>query len=278
VETALDPTATFTQLTLECWVRPFRELGGGYWQGLMSQHTNPVGGVDQCGFGLFLSDSNVPCFYFGNGGAFNSAWFRSAPSPLSELEWHHVAAVFNAGTARLYVDGVLVDCASGFPAAVTPGPAPLRLGAYGDATGTSFFLDGDLAMPVTYSRALSGSEIATRASVRPPQVPVDSAVIGCWPLDEEQGAVVADVSGCGRTGVIVNRGTWMIGGPGFDAAGVPRFGSYDPDTDAARGHGLRLSSKDLYDCAWPISRSYTLLSDCPPGIYVGRIIYNTTER
>jgi hypothetical protein len=65
VETALDPTATFTQLTLECWVRPFRELPGGYWQGLMSQHTNPVGGVGQCGFGLFLTDSNVPCFYLG---------------------------------------------------------------------------------------------------------------------------------------------------------------------------------------------------------------------
>jgi hypothetical protein len=162
VETALNPTATFTQLTLECWVRPFRELGGGYWQGLMSQHTNPVGGVGQCGFGLFLSDSNVPYYYFGSGGEFDEKWLRWAPSPLSKLEWHHVAAVFNAGTARLYVDGAQVDCGNRFPAAVTPGPAPLRLGAYGDSTGTSFFLDGDLAMPVIYSRALSGSEIAAR--------------------------------------------------------------------------------------------------------------------
>ena len=41
VESAFNPTATFTQLTLECWVRPFRELGGGFWQGLMSQHRRP---------------------------------------------------------------------------------------------------------------------------------------------------------------------------------------------------------------------------------------------
>jgi hypothetical protein len=284
VESALDPTATFTQLTLECWVRPFRETTGGYWQGLMSQHTNTVGGAGQCGFGLFLTDANVPCFYFGNGGAFNQAWFRSASAPLDKLTWHHVVAVFNAGTARLYVDGAPVTgTVSGFPTAVTPGSAPLRLGAYGDATGTSFFLDGDLAMPVIYRRALNGSEIAARAGATPPQVPVDSAVIGCWPLNEEQGVVVADASGCGRTGTIVNRGTWMIGGPGFNAAAVDRFATYNPDSDATRGHGLRLSSKDFYDCAWPISQSgslklsYTLPSDCLPGVYVGRIIYNTTD-
>jgi hypothetical protein len=287
VETALNPTAMFTELTLECWVRPFRTTSPSYWQGLISQHSYS----GQCGFGLFLNDTNVPYYYFGNGGSFVPAWLRRAPSPLSAMQWHHVAAVLNAGSARLYVDGVQVDSARGVPAAVTPGPAPLRLGAYGDDSwGTSYFLDGDLAMPVIYRRALSGSEIAARAGVKPPQVPVDSAVIGCWPLDEERGALVADVSGCGRTGTIVNRGTWMIGGPGFDADGVPRFGTYNPDTDATRGHGLRLSSSDLYDCAWPISKdtngddlSYTLPSDCLPGVYVGRIIYadpndQTTKR
>jgi hypothetical protein len=278
VESAFNPTVALTQLTLECWVRPFREDSGGYWQGLMSQHTNPVGGVGQCGFGLFLTDANVPCCYFGNGGMFKDEWFLSAEDPLLTLEWNHVVAVFNAGTARLYVNGAEVVSAIGFPSAVTPGPAPLRLGAYGDATGTSFFLDGDLAMPVIYRRALSGSEVAARHAVLPPQVPVDAAVVGCWPLEEEHGSIVADVSGCGRHGTIVNRGTWMIGGPGFNAGAVGRFEDYDPDTDATRGHGLRLSSIDLYDCAWQCSVSYTLPSDCPPGVYVGRITYNTTAR
>jgi hypothetical protein len=255
-------------------VRPFRTTSPSYWQGLISQHIYST----QCGFGVFLSDANVPYHYFGNGGTFNPAWLRHAPSPLSAMQWHHVAAVFNAGTVRLYVDGAQVDSASGFPAAVTPGTAPLRLGAYGDSTGTSYFLDGDLAMPVVYSRALGGAEIATRARVQPPQAPTDSAVIGCWPLNEEHGTTVADVSGCGRTGTIVNHGTWMIGGPGFNAAGVPRFGPYNPDTDATRGHALRLSSSDLYDCAWPITQTYIVPAECRPGVYVGRIIHSTTER
>jgi Concanavalin A-like lectin/glucanases superfamily len=110
VETALAPTARFTQLTLECWVRPFRTTTPSYWQGLMSQHTNPVGGVGQCGFGLFLTDANVPCCYFGDGGTFRDEWFLSATNPLPRptLDWHHVVAVFNAGTARLYVNGAPV--------------------------------------------------------------------------------------------------------------------------------------------------------------------------
>ena len=278
VETALNPTTTFAQLTLEVWVRPFRTNPGSYWQGLMSQYKNP----GQCGFVLGLTDANVPFCYFGNGGAYDGTWLCTAPSSLSAMQWHHVVAVFNAGTTRLYVDGTLIKSITpvNAPSRVTPGGAPLRIGAYGDSTGTSFFLDGDVAMPTIYSRAISASEIATRAGVKPPQVPNDPAVIGCWPLNEEIGPNVTDASGCGRTGTIVNRGTWMIGGPGFDARRVDRYAGvvddhapYNPDTDPTRGHALRLSWTDLYDCGWLISQSYTLPSDCLPGVYVGRIIY-----
>lgn len=298
VQSALDPNSTFAQLTLEIWVRPFRTQAGGYWQGLMSQYTNP----GHCGFILGLTDANVPFYYFGNGGTFGQPnvitgtlvqGVPAASSALSAMQWHHLVAVFNAGTAILYVDGVQVgsatmkDSLGNVLSVTTPSSAPLRIGAYGDSTGTSFFYDGDLAMPVIWNRALSPSEIASRASTMPPQAPNNSAVIGCWPLTEEAGPNVADVSGCGRTGTIVNHGAWMIGGPGFDASLVGRYdSSYNPDdpvTAAARGHGLRLSWSDLFDCAWLINEtqinqatvnlSYTLPTDCLPGIYVGRIIY-----
>ena len=149
-----------------------------------------------------------------------------------------------------------------------PGPAPLRLGAYGDSTGTSCFLDGDLAMPVIYSRALSGSEIATRAAMQPPQVPVDSAVIGCWPLDEEDGTIVADVSGCGRTGDDREPRDLDDRRAGFQRRPRPRLPDVRPDTDADPRPRLAPVFEDLYDCAWPIrglsGSSYTLPSDALP--------------
>ncbi len=271
VERALHSAIAQSQLTLECWVRPFRAA----WQGLISQYDYP----SQTGFGLFVAGDGRPAFYFGNGGAFNPSFLHYGPSPLAispNREWTHLCAVFNAGVASLFVDGALAANAFGLPTTVTPGGAPLRLGAYGQDSTTRYFLDGDLAMPALYDRALGSAEIAQRALQTHPALAVSS--IGCWPLDEEGGYTVRDVSGWQREGIIVNRGTWMVGGPGFDSASVPRFGPYDPDTDPNRGHGLRLSGSDFFDCAWPVSHSYPLPTDLVPGVYVGRIIHSGSAR
>jgi hypothetical protein len=80
--------------------------------------------------------------------------------------------------------------------------------------------------------------------------------------------VVRDASGNERLGQIINRGTWMIGGPSFDAAAVPRYGQYDPDADPKRGHGLRLAADDLYDCRWEVTQTFDIPEDAMPGMYV----------
>jgi N,N-dimethylformamidase beta subunit-like, C-terminal/Concanavalin A-like lectin/glucanases superfamily len=258
------PASALSQLTLECWVRSPATVAG--WQGLISQHTHPT----DCGFGLFLDDARRPSAYFGDGGAFQGAWLGRSNVPIDDA-WHHLAAVFNQSTVTLWVDGVQQASFTG-PTAVNPGAAPLRLAAYGSAGQTSNTLDGDLAMPAIYDRALSAAEIQLRAATRPPTVPA-SNLLACWPLTEESGSVVNDVSANGRHGQIINGATWMIGGPGFDAAAVTRFGTYNPSADTTRGHGLRFSSEDLYDCNWTISETYVLSPDLVPGIYVGRIEY-----
>ncbi|WNG41355.1 hypothetical protein F0U61_52430 [Archangium violaceum] len=264
VENALAPNASLSQITLEAWVRPHRYA----WQGVISQYSFS----NACGYGLFIGADGRPYCYFGNGGAHNGSWLIAGSDVLDLKQWHHLVAVFDAGTVQLYVNGKVAGSASDLPTTISPGIAPLRLGAYGDICHTANFLEGDLAMPVIYGRALSLEEVRARAGKSaPPTIPVDGQMIGCWPLDEETGVCVRDASGSARPGLIVNRGTWMIGGPSFNADAVPRFGSYNPDTDPTRGHALRLSPSDLYDCAWPISQSYTLPSDCLPGIYVGRI-------
>jgi hypothetical protein len=165
VERALLSTAVLSALTLECWVRPFqiRWRGQLRWQGLISQYT--FGG--SCGFGLFIADDGKPACYFGDGGPFNANHFSYGTAALTEHAWSHVIARFASGTVSLWVNGARQTLPTSSLAAVTPGTSPLRLGAYGDGADTLGFLDGDLAMPVIYSRALLDSEIDTRAHTLP---------------------------------------------------------------------------------------------------------------
>jgi hypothetical protein len=267
VESALESFARFPAFTVECWVRPFRGDSSYARQGVVTQFSDD----DRCGFALEIDAAGRPTAYFGDGTWFRAEWQRTGLAALTRLEWHHLAATFDAGQVALYVDGSLVD-AGALPglAAFTPGLAPLRIGASGGASGTDFFLDGDVAMPAIYGRALDPAQIAARAQrSSPTRVPGDPSLLGCWPLAEEHGPIVADASACARTGIVVNHGTWMIGGPSFDASSVPE--GYDPDADPLRGHGLRLSSSDLFDCAWPVTHTAAIPEESPPGIHVGRI-------
>jgi hypothetical protein len=95
-------------------------------------------------------------------------------------------------------------------------------------------------------------------------------LLGFWPLDEERGPVVRDASGSGRDGRIVNHGTWMVGGPTFDAANRMPL-EYRPTEDAARGHGLRLCSDDLMDAEWPEAARFTIPADADSGLYAVRV-------
>ncbi len=145
---------------------------------------------------MFRSDSGLPACCFGNGGAFDASNLRFGDAALAMRAWSHVLAVFDSGVVSLYVNGVLQSSGSATVTAVTSATSPLRLGAYGDASGTNGFLDGDLAMPVIYSGALPASKISDRARRRPPDVATIEAtgatVEGCWALCEEEGTDILD--------------------------------------------------------------------------------------
>ena len=157
-----------------------------------------------------------------------------------------------------------------YSAHVRPGTAPLRIGAAGQEGVASNFLDADLAMPAIYGRALAPAEIEARFAARGLSRPSDAGLLACWLLDEERGERAADASPHARHAWIINRATWMIGGPAFDAD-VPRFGTYDPSTDPRRGHGLRLASDDLFDCRWKVSHEYRIPEKARSGIYAARL-------
>jgi hypothetical protein len=248
-------------LTLECWVRPWKAKG---WQTLISQHDYPTA----CGFGLFLDGEGRVQFYLGDGADYRKEWAHAGP-PLEARRWQHVVATWDGKTKSLWVDGELAGQWT-FEGPVRPGRSPLRLAACACDGPAVNLLDGDLAAPAVYARALAPREIADRFEQKGSKPAQGEGVLAAWPLDEERGDRIADVSGNGRHGRIVNVATWMIGGPGFDSSKVPRYGEYDPDEDPTRGHGLRFASDDLYDCRWRVTHEYRVPKTARPGLYVGR--------
>lgn len=267
------PAEPMAALTLECWVRLWnlREP-----QAIITQLN------DGTGFGLLAIPDGTVGFFTGECDDPAATPHRSeakltlpdkptfTPYVIPPANWHHVVATFAEGRKTLWVDSRQVGQWDWKKPAV-PADAPLRIGALGRDGCAAGLLDGDIAMPAIYSRALSEIEIRTRYAQRgltPPTV--EPALLGCWPLAEERGPTVADISAAGRQGTVINHGTWMIGGPSFIPAIARYRRDYDPARDETRGHGLRLASDDLYDCRWQPTLTFAIPKDAPHGLYAVR--------
>jgi hypothetical protein len=256
--------------SLECWVRPWdlTKL-----QGVISQEDKETSD----GFALGLGPDGYVGFYLGDGVSPDDALVqRTKTGVVVRNSWNHLVATWDGQRKRVFVNGEEAGVRT-FAGPLLPGAHPLRLGAMGKRGVTENFLDGDIAMPVIYGRALSVEEVVQRYEDTGLQPARGREVVGCWPLREEQGDRVADVSGEGRHGRIINHATWMIGGPSFKAD-VPRFENYDPKKDAQRGHGLRFAADDIYDCGWPVTHRWRVPSTARSGLYVARMKFNYDDK
>ncbi len=258
VDRNLAPSEVARGFSLECWVRPWST---NTYQGLVTQYDFGR----SSGVGLSLSPNGQVDFFLGGSS-------ETRASAVQTRQWQHIVATWDGETKTLWVNGQEIGRWP-YAGPVATSNAPLRLGAAGRNGLADLFLDGDLALPAVYNRALTPQEIAARFSDQGLHPPAGRHVLASWPLAEERGDVVADVSPFNRTGRIINHGTWGIGGPSFNAA-IPRFSLYDPASDDRRGHALRLASDDLYDCRWQTAHEWRVPSDARPGIYVARFTYD----
>ena len=252
-----------SQLTLECWIRPF-DLSG--WQGLITQHDYPK----RCGIGLFLNGDRI-AFITGTGGAHDPASLHETePGLIKAQRWYHVAVSWDGKKKRIYLNSKLV-AEFPFTGVVRPGKTAIRIGAYGSDGVAASFYNGDIAMCAIHGRALDGELIQKRVADRGLKVPEEESVLACWPFNEERGTHVADAGSDGRDGRIINRATWMVGGPSFDATAIDRHDSrYDPSKDPERGHGLRLAADELYNARWEVNHTFRVPADAKSGVYAGR--------
>lgn len=279
------PDRPLAAFTVELWVRLW-DIAGEC--ALWSQFDR----TRSAGIALFVRRDGSLAFYVGDGQTFQAGRLdASDPGAIVRTEtvppsvagvnkvanggrgvklapWHHVVALYDGQNKELWVDGVRVGSWR-VNGVVQPGSAPFRIGAAGADGSAQDFIDADIALPAVFTRALAAEEIRERFAAKAGQLPPSQDLWACWPLTEERGDRVADMSGGDHHGRIVNLGTWMIGGPAFNA-NVDRFGDYDPAKDPNRGHGLRLASDDLYDCRWQPTIEYTIPVDAKSGIYCAR--------
>ena len=248
-------------ITLECWLRPWKF---GFDQGLITQY-DPS---SASGFGLYLVGRGWLKFRLGDSDQTYGYWESLGPL-LTKRRWHHVALSWDGKVVTFYLDGRFQGSWA-WQGTLKPARVPLRLAAAGKEGKADDFFDGELCMPILYDRALSPAEIQGRFEAQGLHLPELKGVLACWPFREEAGDGVADASGHRRDGRIINRGTWMIGGPSFDSAAVSRHTEYDPRKDSTRGHALRFASDDLYDCRWNVTEQYPVPKGAKSGIYAGR--------
>ena len=270
VDQGLPADQELSAITLECWVRPWRL---NEWQGVMTQHDFP----QACGVGLFIDHAGRAALYLGDGGKYDPSR-NFVGAKLNHRRWNHLVGTWDGNQVVLWVNGRKSGTWE-LSEAVRAGKASLRLAAYGQDGVADRFLEGDLALPTIYSKALLADEIKERIDARALKEPTAQHVVACWPLAEEKGDTVADISRQQRHGRIINHAAWMVGGPSFKSDDVGRYDqNYVPAADNTRGHGLRFASDDLYDCQWEVTDQFTLPEDSKSGVYVGRYEYHVEGR
>lgn len=136
------------RFTLEAWVK-LDSLAPAPGQGVIESYSAPA----RNGFALRLTDGRLQAWTMSGSGY----GLITGKLTLTPHEWHHVAAVFDGTSLKVYLDGIL-DASAATSVAPSPGNASIKLGARGDDAAQR--LGGDLDEVAIYPSALSADDIA----------------------------------------------------------------------------------------------------------------------
>ena len=169
-----------SRFTVEAWVRP----AGANANGIMLAEAD-----DNNGWSLEL-DAGRPILWLSTNVGWQGVLY---PTALPAGQWAHVAAVYDNGAARLFVNGVATTPATvGATLRITTGG--FRMGG---VPGFTYFAG-------TLDDVRISSSVRYTANFTPPAtLPApDANTLAQWALNEGAGQTVADASGNGRTGTL----------------------------------------------------------------------------
>jgi len=239
-----NPTLGATTFTIEFW---FKRTGTG-----VASYTGTGGvvAIPLVSKGMAESDnSNVDMNYFVGIATANTrlvADFEEGagqPTPglnhpvtgtttIANNTWYHTAVTYDGSTWRVYLNGGLeisqTVTGSPFPrfdsiqhfalaSALQQNGLPGSSSGYGPG-----YFQGVLDEVRIWNYARAQSEIQTDMVGEVPSAP---GLIGRWGMNEGAGATIADSSGSGFTGTLMNAPTWVIGFPNPTAVGLTDFGA-----------------------------------------------------
>jgi len=136
-------------------------------------------------------------------------------------KWYHLVATYDAGTSKIYIDGVsqTVTAEASQPTSLHSSSDPILIGATGDATTRTNYMNGKLANVALWSRVLSLEEINSvmRKNYSQLKSVEKTSLVSWWSLDEE----VADSTQLlNQASYFYDADDWLgYGGGTFDDAG-----------------------------------------------------------
>ena len=185
------PTTSFT---MEGWFYLTRGQNSAW---LMGKHVAELASPG-ISFAVMLDSTGTKPVFSASTGAAGSGRSVVAPAALSLGAWAHLAAVYENGAMRLFVNGVVVATGtSSGPLLVAPSQ-PFSL-------GEGILANGNFDYPafVGYACQVRFWNVARTAAQITAALneflPTDrTGLVAAWPLDESTGATLRDISGANR--------------------------------------------------------------------------------
>ena len=135
-----------------------------------------------------------------------SVTVNKSPAEL-ENQWHHIVAVFDKPTMRIFVDGV-EEATGSYNYDINYDVTTITLIGASNWKRTSQRFSGNISEVRIYNRALSATEVDDIYRHHD----VTDGLVGYWKFDEGSGSIAYDSSGNNNNGTLYGDPVWCIGG------------------------------------------------------------------